>query len=237
MLRLAVQIRDRTGGRKMILRTLDEKVDPARAAVLVVDVQNDFCAPGGGLADLGLDMTAIERCIPKIAALVAAARAAGVPVLHLRTHMEPASESPVWLELRQRRSPSRPRWCEPGTWGADFYKITPEPDELVITKHRYSGFIGTSLDLILRSRQIESLIMTGVASNNCVESTARDGFMMDYYIVFVDDCTATTNAAIHAATLSNIEKLFGVVAQSEDVLKAWGAPSLSQEAQPQLTSA
>jgi nicotinamidase-related amidase len=79
----------------------------------------------------------------------------------------------------------------------------------------------TNLDLILRSTGISSLIMTGVASNNCVDCTARDGFMNDYYIVFVDDCTAATNAAIHAATLANIESLFGIVVQSEQVLREW----------------
>jgi len=182
---------------KPMLTTLAQKVSPQNAAVLVVDVQNDYCAPGGGLAELGVDMSAIEACVPKIAALVGGARQVGVPVIHIRTHHEPATESPVWRELRLRRSPNKPRWCEPGTWGADFYYVAPQSGEVVITKHRYSGFIETDLDLILRSQGIASLIMTGVASNNCVECTARDGFMKDYYIVFVDDCTAATNSTIH----------------------------------------
>ena len=127
----------------------------------------------------------------------------------------------MWRELRLRRSPNKPRWCEPGTWGADFYYVAPQSGEVVITKHRYSGFIETDLDLILRSQGIASLIMTGVASNNCVECTARDGFMKDYYIVFVDDCTAATNSTIHAATLANMESLFGIVVQSAQVLAEW----------------
>lgn len=65
--------------------------------------------------------------------------------------------------------------------------------------------------------------MAGVASNNCVECTARDGFMRDYYIVFVDDCTAATNKAIHAATLANMDSLFGVVVQSAQVQAEWQA--------------
>lgn len=208
---------------KPMLRTITEKVSPQNAAVLVVDVQNDFCAPDGGLAKLGVDMSAIDKCIPKIAILVDAARQANVPVIHIRTHADATTESPTWMEQRLRRSPDRPRWCEPKTWGADFYKVTPQSDEIIITKHRYSGFIDTNLDLILRSSGISSLIMTGVASNNCVDCTARDGFMKDYYIVFVDDCTAATNAAIHAATIANIESLFGAVVKSEQVLKEWRA--------------
>jgi len=206
---------------KPMLTTLAQKVSPQNAAVLVVDVQNDYCAPGGGLAELGVDMSALEACVPKIAALVGGARQVGVPVIHIRTHHEPATESPVWRELRLRRSPNKPRWCEPGTWGADFYYVAPQSGEVVITKHRYSGFIETDLDLILRSQGIASLIMTGVASNNCVECTARDGFMKDYYIVFVDDCTAATNSTIHAATLANMESLFGIVVQSAQVLAEW----------------
>jgi ureidoacrylate peracid hydrolase len=204
-----------------MLKSLAQKVSPHNAAVLVVDVQNDYCAPNGGLARLGVDMSAIDACIPRISALVDGARQAGVPVIHIRTHVEAVTESPVWMELRLRRSPDRPRWCEPNTWGADFYRVKPLPNEVVITKHRYSGFIDTNLDLILRSMGISSLIMTGVASNNCVDCTARDGFMNDYYIVFVDDCTAATNASIHAATLANIESLFGIVVRSEQVLTEW----------------
>jgi ureidoacrylate peracid hydrolase len=200
---------------KPMLKTLAQKVSPQNSAVLVVDVQNDYCAPEGGLARLGVDMSAIAACVPKIATLVDGARQTGVPVIHIRTHVEAATESPAWMELRLRRSPDRPRWCEPGTWGADFYRVAPEPGEIIITKHRYSGFINTNLDLILRSTGISSLIMTGVASNNCVDCTARDGFMNDYYIVFVDDCTAATNAAIHAATL----------ATSKACLASWCSPS------------
>ena len=205
----------------MVLRSLEEKLSPSNAAVLVVDMQNDFCAPAGGLASLGVDMSAIDACVPRVQRLVEHARAVGVPVIHLRMHMEAESESPAWTELRLRRSPDRPRWCAPGSWGADFYGVLPAPGETVITKLRYSGFIGTELDLKLRSLGIKSLVMTGVASNNCVESTARDGFMLDYYIVFVDDCTAATDQSIHAATLKNIDSLFGVVVRSEDVHSVW----------------
>ena len=204
-----------------MLRTLEEKVDPRHAAGVVVDVQNDFCAPDGALAALGVNMSMIDACIPRIERLVAAAREAGVRVIHIRSHHYAGVESEAWLEQRQRRSPGRPRWCEPGTWGADFYRVTPEGDELVINKSRYSGFIGTNLDQTLRSLGIRTLIMAGVASNNCVESTARDGFMNDYYIIFVDDCTAATDRKIHEATLWNMENLFGTVVQSDQVIGAW----------------
>lgn len=206
-----------------MLTTLAQKVSPQNAAVLVVDVQNDYCAPGGGLAKLGVDMSAIDACVPKIVTLVEAARHVGVPIIFVRAHHDSNTESPAWRELRMRRSPNKPRWCAPDSWGADFYQVAPRQGEPVITKYRYSGFSDTNLDLVLRSKGVSSLIMTGVASNNCVECTARDGFMRDYYIVFVDDCTAATNQNIHAATLANMDSLFGVVVQSEQILGEWRA--------------
>jgi len=95
------------------------------------------------------------------------------------------------------------------------------PGECIVTKHRYSGFINTDLDLILRAQGIQTLIMTGTATNVCVESTARDGFMLDYYIVFLGDCTGTGDRNLHEATLQNISGAFGVVCNSTDVSAHW----------------
>ena len=99
--------------------------------------------------------------------------------------------------------------------------IKPLPGEVVVNKHRYSGFVNTDLDLILRSKRIRTLIMSGVTSNTCVESTARDGFMRDYYIVFLADCSATFDDELHNATLKRIDLLFGEVANAADVVGCW----------------
>ncbi|MFC2018953.1 cysteine hydrolase family protein, partial [Chloroflexota bacterium] len=89
------------------------------------------------------------------------------------------------------------------------------------TKHRYSAFIDTDLDLILRSQGIKTVIMTGVATNVCVESTARDASMKDYYVVFVKDCAASFTMRDHNATLRTMGTLFGTVASSQEVMGAW----------------
>jgi ureidoacrylate peracid hydrolase len=93
----------------------------------------------------------------------------------------------------------------------------------VVTKHRYSGFVGTDLDLILRSHHTRSVIMTGEATNVCVETTARDAFMHDYFVAFVSDCTAATVKAAHEATLYTIGKHFGKVLTASEVIGAWAA--------------
>ena len=111
--------------------------------------------------------------------------------------------------------------CIEGSWGAEFYKIEPLPGERIVKKHRYSAFAGTELGEVLQEKGIKSLILTGVTTNVCVESTARDAFMRDYYVVFLKDCTATYNREIHESTLRNIDRHFGVVAGSGDVVAIW----------------
>ncbi len=92
----------------------------------------------------------------------------------------------------------------------------------MVKKHRYSAFVDTDLDLVLRSLGVKTLIMTGVATNVCVESTARDGCFHDYYVVFLSDCTATNDGpAAQEATLENMRRHFGVVASADEVVAAW----------------
>jgi len=90
-----------------------------------------------------------------------------------------------------------------------------------VIKHRYSAFINTRLDSVLRTYKTKNLILTGVGTNVCVESTARDGFMMDYNIVFTSDCTAAGSPSLHASTLENMRLHFGTVASAEEIIAAW----------------
>lgn len=204
----------------VMLRTLEEKVDPRHAAVLVVDVQNDFFADGGTFDRIGRDVKIIRKMIAPLHSLLDSARAAGTKVIFVRYGHTGATESEVHLEQRGRGRADQPI-CQDGTWGADLYEVAALPGETVVVKHRYSGFIGTDLDLVLRSTGVRTLLMTGVASNGCVEATARDGFMHDYYIVFVDDCTASYDDELHRATLQNIADAYGVVVTSSQVTEIW----------------
>jgi ureidoacrylate peracid hydrolase len=105
--------------------------------------------------------------------------------------------------------------CRPDTWGAEFYRVSPQANDFITTKHRFSGFVGTDLNLVLRARGIETLLMTGVASNVCVETTARDAYNLDYQIILVEDCCGAFSAEEHASTITNISKYFGTVSDSK----------------------
>lgn len=223
------------------LTTLREKIEPSRAALIVVDMQNDFCAAGGMMSNEGFDVSEVQKAAARLPALLAAARSAGALVVFVRnvysTDGAPNSTNPnkpanmylsdSWLEQAARTrkgSYTRRLVCAEGSWEGDFYAdIRPLPSEPIVTKHRYSAFHNTDLDSILRSHGIRTIILTGVATNVCVETTAREGFVRDYYVVFVSDGTATYSTEDHNATLRNIDRFFGQVTNIADIVSLWSA--------------
>lgn len=201
--------------------SLREKVDPRRTALIVVDVQNDFCHDEGAFGRRGRNLGFIQSMVPNLVDFIAKARAKAVPVIFIRTSHGSWTNSAVWLERAKDVSISEIPVCSDGSWGAEFYGVQPLPGDKVVVKHRYSGFYATDLDLVLRATGITTVLMTGVATNVCVESTARDAFQRDYHVVFISDCCATTNAEDHQATLRNIGDHFGVVVTAAEVIEAW----------------
>lgn len=213
-----------------MLTSLEQKVDPKNAALLVIDMQNDYCSSSGAFASVGLDPSMIHDMTPRLLRLVSAARTTSVPVIFTRSLYNSKENwylSEVWLEHKARRQNgiyvSTPALRE-GSWGADFVnELKPKEDELVVTKHRYNAFYGTDLEIALKAKGIKSLIISGVSTNVCVESTARDAFFRDFYVVFTSDCTATNNGGIeaHEATLKNIDRSFGIVVASDQIIDCW----------------
>jgi len=216
-----------------MLRTLAEKTDPGHAALLIVDVQNDFCADNGAMHKEGRDLGLVQAMVPRLAHFIGEARAAGVPVVWIRNLYNRTPNwylSEVWLEQAERRRRGlyveRPV-CQPDDWSGDFYQVRPRPEDVIVTKHRFGAFENTDLELVLRSRGIRTVIMTGVATNVCVETTARQAFLKDYYVVFTSDCTATYSEPEHDAALANIDNYFGQVVPSSDVVACWRAVTRS----------
>lgn len=205
-----------------LLLSLAEKVDPAHAAVIVVDVQNDFCADGGFFQQTGQDVSRIQAMVPTLAQFIEHGRRAGLPIIFIRAIYDDLYLSAPMRERNKRKGWETPRLVT-DSWGADFYLVKPEPHDPIVVKHRYSAFAGTELDLVLRNLAVKTLIMTGVATNVCVESTARDGYFLNYYVVLVENCCASTRESLHRATLDNVDENFGVVCASPEVVAAWDA--------------
>jgi ureidoacrylate peracid hydrolase len=196
------------------------RVDPTTTRIVVVDVQNDFLADGGWFHTHGEDLGPMRAAVGNIVEFLPVARQAGVPVVFVRATYDRKWLSEPMLE-RHKRVGLDITHCEEGSWGAEFYEVRPEEGDMVVTKHRYSAFMGTELDTYLRAQGVKNLVFTGVTSNVCVESTARDAYMLDYHVLVVADATASYNEEVHEATLTNIRRAFGTVVNRAEVGEAW----------------
>lgn len=188
------------------------------SALLIIDMQNDFCHEEGASAKAGLaDIPAFQACVPKIESLIASARSAAVPVIFVHMTLDESTKSEAW----RNKIGTDMKIIEKGSWGADYYKLYPQEGDPIVEKHRFSAFIGTNLDLILRSMERKSIVVTGVLTNVCVESTARDGFMLDYNVTMVSDACAGSSPAAHQATLDNFANVFGQVWKTDEISAYW----------------
>ena len=210
-----------------ILKTLKDRCDPRYAALIVVDVQNDFVSPRGSAGKRGEDVGAAMAMIPNLTRLIDESRKVGVTIVYIRTTHSEWTDTASWIYRTSQKSGLNT--CREGTWGAEFYDgIAPLPSERVVIKHRYSAFINTDLNTVLKARGIESILVCGVATNVCVETTARDGYMYDYYVTMIDDCSAAYDAKLHMGTLENIRRHFGLVASSHQVIETWSGLPVKQ---------
>lgn len=206
------------------MKPLQAVIDPAKTAILVVDVQNDFCHPEGACARNGADVSSATAMIPRLGRLLDAARRVGTKIIFIKKQHEDCTDSEAWTA----RSDGRPlQTCRKDTWGVEFTGVAPVEGEPVVNSHRYSAFVNTRLDSVLRTYKIENLIVTGCATNVCVESTARHGYMLDYHIIVLSDCTAAYGQEEHEMTLLVMRKHFGIVATSDEVMEAWSAQLVS----------
>jgi ureidoacrylate peracid hydrolase len=210
---------------KEILTTLGEKVNPQHTALLLIDMQNDYAKLGGKCHKAGRPLGHYEKAIPNIQAFLKEARNYGLLVVHVITTVLPygLGDSGAWLDQRVRSPYTDLTMCLEGTWGEQIVEeLAPIFGEAIVKKLRYSGFAGTPLDIILRSNEIKTLIVTGVSTNVCIDNTVRDGFFLNYYIILVEDCTYSWDQELRLATFKTVKKRFGMVISSKQISKVWG---------------
>jgi ureidoacrylate peracid hydrolase len=196
-----------------------ERLHPERAALVVVDVQNDFCHPQGVSAGLGKDLSGIEAAVARLANFLPAARAAGVPVVFVRNLHSPNSDTPEWLA--RHADPGRVQTCQVSSWGAEFYRVAPVDGDMVVDKHRYNAFTRTRLEDVLDGLGRRSLLFCGVASNTCVETSLRDAVCRDYLATMVEDCCGAYSDQAHQRAIASVSSGFGLVTTSSEVVEEW----------------
>jgi ureidoacrylate peracid hydrolase len=184
------------------------RLDPARTAVLVVDMLNDFFKPDGAMVLEGGDVLyePIDR-------LLVHARSAGMPVFWLNQTLYPEDK------LFEKRVVH----CLEGTWGAEIVDdLSFGEDDVIIAKRRYSGFFQTDLDLHLRERDIRHLVVTGVVTNICVRSTVNDAFFLGYDVYVPRDCVMATSEEHQETHLYDIDTHYGTVLELDALLAETG---------------
>jgi biuret amidohydrolase len=182
-------------------------IDPKKTAMIVVDMQNDFVAPGAAM-----ETPAARRVVPRLVEALRICRDAGIKIVYTaHVHRRDGSDMGLFDDMHPPIA-NRDALVD-DTPGVDIYpELTPLPGEHVIKKHRYSGFFGTDLDIILREWGVDTVIISGTTTENCCHATARDAMFRNYRVVFLSDATATydypdrgfgamPNADVHHATL------------------------------------
>ena len=184
-------------------------LDKARTAVIVVDMINEFCKPGGLMV-----LPGYERLVPQQLQVIEAARRNGVPVIWVHdVHRGNVRQDREWL----KRTPH----CVENTWGVEIIEdLGARDDEIHITKRRYSAFFQTDLDLTLKDLGVNQIIVFGVVTNICVRSTVHDAFFMGYDAVVPQDCCAATGAREQESSLYDIATHFGTVSTAAAVTAA-----------------
>lgn len=196
-----------------------EDMDPARTALVVIDMQNTFCAQGSPA-----EVPSSRGIVPNINALTAQLRQDGVPViwvLHANTQHKGRSDWEMFYnhvvsgEVRARTLQSNSPENQ-----AVYTELTTHPDDITLIKNRYSALTAgsSSLERVLRSMGVEHVLIAGTKSNVCCESTARDAMMMDFKVTMLSDCCGALSDEEHRSAMENIIQQFGNVLTSEQAL-------------------
>ena len=209
-----------------MLTSLSSKINTRHTALLVIDIQNDFLHPKGFIPKQTKGWQPVDTMVDRLIQFIENARRYQIPIIYTANSFNSVTNSPVIMERWRRIWPGiKINLCLEGTWGADLYRLSPHPGETIVYKHRYSAFLHTDLDMLLRNLGVKTVIVTGYTTNACVETTARDAYMRDYYVVIAGDCCACQDAGLHEATLKGIEKSYGLVTTSRAILDLWSGMS------------
>jgi ureidoacrylate peracid hydrolase len=218
---------------KAIPTTLEEIVHLRNAAILIVDMQNDFCVERGETEKRRGHLSRGNAIVEKLKLLIQEARKVGVKIVYLQNTTLPGykSYSAAYLHCLMKLfsvdDPNLiPAWTLDGSWEQQIVEeLKPREGDLIVKKNRASGFFGTNLDMLLRANDIRTLLVAGVTTQACVEATAVDARFCDYFVVILKDCVDSSSKDLHDAALTIMERITDV-ATSDQIIEIWKKESL-----------
>ncbi len=196
-------------------------------ALLVIDMQNDFCTPGGWAHCKGFDVSQTQQPIKPLQVLLAELRQTPVTIIHTREgHRPDLSDCPAHKLVRSKKQNAEigsegpmGRFLTRGSKSHDFVdELQPAPGEIVLDKPGKGAFVATDLDLILRQRGIRQLLLTGVTTECCVHTTLRTANDLGYECLLLEDCCASLTPEFHRVSVEMTQMIFGWVTESTDLL-------------------
>ena len=208
----------------MVDRSLRKWLAPSRAALLIIDMQVDFAAPNGAAGAAGHNLSAVPAALANAERLAEVARSSSVPVIFVRLETRPDCDSPIWAERAERRGESPEKalaLCRAGTRGAELMLQRDAASDRVIVKRRYSAFFGTSLEMMLKEEGRDTLVVCGLTTECCVDTTVRDAFHRDFHVFLARDACASYDSALHEAALRSLDLNFAILLRTDEAVAAW----------------
>ena len=195
-------------------------LDALNPATIVVDMQNAFLDDHGSVSTMGLDITYLKETVDPVMRLVEACHDVSVPIIFTRYVLR-ADYTDAGLREERRPGACTSGSLVAGTWDAELDpRMDARPADYILDKTRYSSFYNTNLEVILRGLQVDTLIVCGVTTEICVESTIRDAYFRDFRILVPYDAVAATDVDRHLGTLRTIEYGFGTVTNTNTLIDA-----------------
>jgi ureidoacrylate peracid hydrolase len=195
-------------------------IAPQRTALLLIDCQVDFGAPDGVMAKRGADIGPAQAALVQAQALADAARAARVPVIFVRLITWPDQQTVIAREAIARGA-DIPQLCAEGTPGADFIGPQPAPGEPIVTKTLYSAFARTDLAQTLHAQGVDTLVLAGLTTECCIQSSAWDGFERGFHVFLAADACAAYDDSLHRGALKALELSGAGIAPTADFIQCW----------------
>jgi nicotinamidase-related amidase len=208
-----------------VVETDAELVDPEQTALVLIDIQNDYVSPEGLVDRLGYDIAPMRPMVAAVRRLIDAAHDAGILVVYIQDSRLPgnlADSGPV-LRFITLKCAMPANVTEVGSWGWQICdELQPDERDVVLPKYREGAFVGTALDTVLRSNRVRSVVMCGDVTHGCLESSARDALLHDYYVVVCEDGVAGHVPELHEASMTVMRTKFDVLSSAQ-IIALWAA--------------